>query len=235
MGSPEPEDRIAEQLALIQAKLNTIAGELAVIRRQREEMEDLKEDLTRIAKDLFNSAVEELEDVAPFVKTGDFLFLTKKLIRNTNNLTRIMERLESAADFLEDARPIAKELFQDALMKLQMLDEKGYFEYLRESTKIADNVVAHFSVDDLRMLAENVVAILETIKTITQPEMLDTLNNAVSVYKNLNIADPPRYSLWRAFREMNDPAMQRSLGMFITLMKNLNQQSIPEQHSNRQP
>ena len=57
------------QLQVIESKLDEISAELAEARKQRQEMEDLKEDLTRVAKDLFQSAVEELEDIAPFVNS----------------------------------------------------------------------------------------------------------------------------------------------------------------------
>jgi uncharacterized protein YjgD (DUF1641 family) len=219
---------LAEQLARIQQKLDAITDEMAIMRRQRQEMDDLKEDLTRVARDMFDSAVVEFEDIAPFVKTGDFLFLLKKVLRNTNTITRMMERLEGAIDFVEDAQPIGKELFQDGLMRLHELDQKGYFDYLRETAKITDNIVSHFSVEDIRMLADNIVAILETVKKITQPDMLHAVNNAVMIYKNLNTEELPKYSIWKALREMNSPEMQKGLGMMVTFMKNISQQQTQQ-------
>ena len=47
---------ISGQLAEIQTTLAGITDEMALARRQRQEMEDLKEDLTRVAKDLFAGA-----------------------------------------------------------------------------------------------------------------------------------------------------------------------------------
>ena len=66
------------QLQSIDKKLDLITEELAVVRRQREELNELKEDLTLIAKDVFSTAIDELEDIAPFVQTGDFLHLIKE-------------------------------------------------------------------------------------------------------------------------------------------------------------
>lgn len=74
------------QLHSIDKKLDLISEELAVVRRQREELNELKQDLTVIAKDVFNTAIVELEDIAPFVQTGDFLHLLKKILRNTRNI-----------------------------------------------------------------------------------------------------------------------------------------------------
>ena len=96
------EQDISRQLAEIQSSLDEISSELALVKKQRREMEDLKEDLTRVAKDLFAGAIDEFEDIAPFVKTGDFLHLVKLILRNTNNITLVIGKLESALDFFED-------------------------------------------------------------------------------------------------------------------------------------
>ncbi len=218
------ETDISQQLAAIEAKLDDISSELALAKRQRQEMEDLKEDLTRVAKDLFQSAVEELEDVAPFVKTGDFLHLVKLIVRNTNNITGVIHKLESALDFFEDFKPIAGELFNDGLDKLDRLDRDGYFEFAKEATRISDRIVTHFSAEDVRLLADNIVPILETIKALTQPEMLNALNNAVKVFDKMDMENIEEVSMWKAMSEMRTPEMKRGLGFLITFLKNISQQ-----------
>ncbi len=212
---------IEAQLQAIQRKLDDISEELAVARKQRQEMQELKEDLTIIAKDMFNTAVEELEDVAPFIRTGDFLHLVKKILRNTNNITGAISKLESALDFIEDARPVGKELFNDALEKLDEFDRKGYFKFFEASLEIVDNVVTHFTVEDVRLLADNIVTILETVKNLTQPEMLQALNNGLNVYQNLDPRNVPEYTVLKAFRELHTPEMRRGIGFIISFLKNV--------------
>jgi len=214
---------LALKLDAIQTSLDEITNELAESRRQRQEMQELKEDLTRIAKDVMHSAVEELEDVAPFVKTGDFLHLLKLIVRNTNNITDVISKLESALDFFEDFKPIGQELFHDALEKLDDLDRARYFEFARETKRIADNVVTHFSTEDVRLLADNIVPILETVKAITQPQMLNALSNAVQVFDSLNTENIEEYSIWKTMRELNTPEMKRGMGFMVAFLKNISQ------------
>ncbi|UCD36843.1 MAG: DUF1641 domain-containing protein [Fidelibacterota bacterium] len=221
----------AKQLQDIQAKLDAIHAELEIARRQREEMQELRDDLTLIAKDAFQSAVVELEDIAPFVQTGDFLHLVKKILRNTNNINAAVSQLESTLDFIEDWRPIGKELFNDGLEKLDDLDRKGYFVFLKEIFTVLDNVVTHYSAEDVRILADNIVVILETVKGLTQPEMLDALNNALTVYQNLDTKDLEAYSVWRAIKELRSPEMKRGLGFIITFLKNISQEQLTPQHA----
>ncbi len=211
---------IESQLQSIEKKLDLISEEMAVVRRQREEFNELKDDLTVIAKDALSTTIDELEDIAPFVQTGDFLHLLKKILQNTRNITNVMVQFESALDFFEDAKPVSKELFTDVLEKLDELDRKGYFQFVKELTKVGDQIVEHFSGEDIKLLGDNVITILETVKSITQPEMLSALNNAVGIYQNLDTTNIPQYSIWKVMRELNTPEMKKGIRFGITFVKN---------------
>lgn len=215
--------KLSEQLAALDRKLDLISGEMEALRRYRLELEDLKDDLTRVAKDVFQTAIEEMEEVAPFVHSGDFVHLARKLLRNTRNVATLTTQVESVMDFTRDATPLGKELFNDLLSRLDELDRKGYFEFIRELFTVADRVVMTYSVADVRLLADNVVAILETIKGLTQPEMLQSINNAMVVYRKLDFDSVDEISLWKAFREINRPEMRRALGFLMTFMRNLSE------------
>ncbi len=212
---------LQQQLAQIQSQQALILEELAIARRHRREMEELKEDLTGIAKDVFHTAVIELDDVAPFVQTGDFLKLVKKIIRNIHNINEVIHKFESLLDFFEDGKPIGKDLFQDLLYRLDELDRKGYFEFIAELFRVADNVVTHFGVEDVKLLGENIVSILETVKNLSQPDMLHSINNAVSIYKDLDTQQIEEYTIWRALKELRTPEMKKGIGFIMTFLKNL--------------
>ena len=209
------------QLQSINQKLNLITEELAVVRRQREELNELKQDLTIITKDLLSTAIDEFEDIAPFVQTGDFLHLLKKILQNTQNITMVMTKFESGLDFIADAKPVTKELFSTTLEKLDAFDQKGYFQFIKELITVADRVVEHFSEEDVRLLGDNIITILETVKGLTQPEMLTAINNAVGIYKNLDPKDTPQYSIWKVMRELNTPEMKKGIGFVITFLKRI--------------
>jgi len=209
------------QLQTIDKKLDLISEELAVVRKQREELNELKQDLTIITKDLFSTAVDEFEDIAPFVQTGDFLHLLKKILQNTRNITNVMTQFESGLDFFADVKPISKDLFNNTLEKLNGLDQKGYFQFIKELMNVADRVVEHFSEEDVKLLGDNIIIILETVKELTQPEMLTAINNAVGIYQNLDPTDTPQYSIWKVMRELNTPEMKKGIGFVITFLKKI--------------
>lgn len=212
---------LQSQIHALNAKLDVILEEIEHQRRHRREMEDLKEDLMRVGHDLYRTAVEELEEIHDEVSTGDIAYLGKKLLRNVNNITQTFEQLENLKGFMEDFAPVSRQLSLDLMQRLHELDRKGYFEFIREVMRITDNIVTSFTVDDVRHLADNVVTILNTVKNLTQPDMLQAINNALNVYKKLDITVEGDISLMRLVREMNSPEVRRGLAFMTEFLKNL--------------
>jgi len=198
------EKNMQKQIDEINKKLDIILEEIEHQKRHRREMDDLKDDLTRVGKDLYLTVVDELEEVHDHISMGDMLYLGKKVLRNVNNITKMLEQLESVTDFLHDASPLTREYILDFMKKMDELDRKGYFEFIKESVKIL-----------------NVVTIMNTVKNLTQPDMLHSINNAVAVYKKLDIEVEKEVSVFRLLKELNDPELKRGVAFSIQFLKNL--------------
>ena len=212
---------IQTQLQDIHQKLDFITEQMRETQRRQKELQELKDDLTIIGKDMFNAAVEELDDVAPYFETKDLVHLLKKLLRNTKNLTRILGQLESAEDLFKDLQPMGKQIFNEVLDTLNELDKKGYFEFFRESFQIIDTIVTSFSVDDVKLLQENVVSILLTVKGMTQPEMLQTIDNALGFFRKMDIVVEKDVSYFQIMKEMRNPEVKRGLIFMLEFLKNM--------------
>jgi len=215
------EKALQAQIDSINEKLDVILEEIELQRRHRREMEDLKEDLTRVGKDVYQTALVELEDVHDYMTTGDVLALGKKLLRNVKTISKTIEQLESIRDFLVDFAPISRELTGDLMNRLDELDRKGYFTFMQELGGVADTVVTSFTPEDVKNLGDNVVTILNTVKSLTQPDMLQTINNAIGVYKQLDVQVPENVSLLSLLKEINTPEVKRGLAFALTFLKNV--------------
>jgi uncharacterized protein YjgD (DUF1641 family) len=209
------------QIDEINYKLNIILEEIELQRQHRRMMEDLKDDLYRVGKDLYQTAIIELEEVHDHLNTGDILHLGKKLLRNVNNLSKAFDQMESVRDFARDVSPLVRESILDLMKKLDEFDRKGYFQFAKEMRKAMDNVVTNYNTEDVKLLGENIVAILDTIKNLTQPDMLQAINNAVAVYKNIDIKVEEKVSLMSLLKELNSPEVRRGLAVGLKLLKNL--------------
>jgi len=176
---------LENELSEIHQKLDFITSQMKEYQQRQREIKELKDDMSLIAKDVFDAAVEGLEDVAPYFDTKDLIHLLKKLLRNTKNLNRILTQLESAEDLLADLQPLGKQMFDQLLDTMNELDKKGYFDFFKESIKILDTIVTSFSVEDVRLLRENITPILMTVKSMTQPQMLSTVDKALGFFQKM--------------------------------------------------
>ncbi len=220
------ENNVQEQINEINQKLDLLLQYVNEQRLKSETIEDLVADVSIISKDAFSSAVEELDTRGIELNIEDVKLLAFKLIRNVNNFSQVMDMFESITDLLKDVGPIVNEVGIDFTHKQNEFEQKGYFEFFKEIAKIMDNVISSYPPEEVRALSENIVTILDTVRNITQPDMLHAINNAVSIFKNLDTENIKEYSLWKAFREMNTPEMKRGIGFMITFLKNLSQESI---------
>lgn len=212
------------QINDINKKLDLVLEELAIQKQKRQAVEDLVTDLNLVGNDLFKATVDELDHAGVELDTEELKSLFFRLLRNAGTLNEMLQMAESMIDLSRDVGPVVTQMGLDAIQKMHELEEKGYFEFLKELTGIIDNIVVHFNADDVRLLADNIVTILETLKNLTQPEMLDALNNAVNVFKKIEIDNVEEYSLWKAFNELRTPEGKRGLGFIMTFLKNITQE-----------
>ncbi len=222
------------QLQEIHQKLDFITGQMQEYQRKQREMQELKDELVLIGKDAFQTAVTELEEISPHFDANDLVYLLKKLLRNTRNFTQLMDQLENVTDFMNDVKPLGKQMFTELLETLNTLDRKGYFEFLKEAAKIVDTVVTSFSVEDVRLLRENIASILLTVKNVTQPQMLSTMNNAVGFYQKMDIAVQEKVSYREIFRELKDPEVKRGLVFMLEFVKNMANSNGTNLNQNKQ-
>lgn len=229
MGATETMD-MQDQINAMNRKMDIILEEISIQKQKRQEVEDLVTDLSIIGNDMFKASVDELDHAGVELDSEALKSLLFRLLRNVGTLNDLVEMIESTTDLAKDAAPIVHQLGLDGIAKMNEMEQKGYFDFVREVFQIIDNVVTHFSKEDVRLLAENVVTILETIKSLTQPDMLGAMNNAVNIYKKIETHDIQEYSLWKAFKEMRSPEMRKGIGFMITFLKNIaddtNSQSV---------
>lgn len=147
--------------------------------------------------------------------------MRQKLLRNVTTLTAMFEQLESMRDFLQDAAPLARESFIDFMNTLDEFDRKGYFAFMKELGRVADRVVTSFSPDDVENLGDNVVTILNTVKSMTQPDVLHAANNALNVYKKLDMEVEEDVSLLALLKEMNTPEARKGMVFAIRFLKSI--------------
>jgi len=189
--------------------------------RRRQEMDELKNDLTPIATDLFRLSVEQLDEVESYVQLEDVLRLFKRLMRNTRNLEQMLDQMESMGALYQDLNPLGQDAFLSLMNQLDVMERKGYFNFMRGGMAIMDQVVTAFDEDDVRQLGENIVLILNTVKEMTQPEIMHLLQNTASVMREEEKVE--NVSMFSILRQLNDPAVKRGLSKTLTVLRTVSE------------
>lgn len=208
------------KLDALTGQVQELTGHMQAQQRRQQEWDDLKADLTPVAMDLYQVAVEQLNEVEPYVQLEDLLYLAKRLARNTRNIEQLLDQVESVSDLLQDAGPIVNDAFLTAVQEMDAMEHKGYFRLARESQYVLDNVVAAFGPEDVRQLGDNVVTILMTIKEMTQPEIMAMAQNlAGTMRKTETQQEEIPTSVWSIFKQLRDPQTRRGLALTLDMLK----------------
>jgi uncharacterized protein YjgD (DUF1641 family) len=70
----------------------------------------------------------------------------------------------------------------------------------------------------VQQLGDNIVLILQTVKEMTQPEIMMMLSNTATVVKD---EEPVDTSIISILRQMNDPAVRKGLAKTLQVLKSV--------------
>lgn len=208
---------LTQKLDALSAQVAYLTEQAQIAERQRQERAELVRDVTPIANEAFRLAVEQLEEIQEYIDLGDLLRLAKRLARNGRHLEMMLDQLESAADLLETVGPITDEAFARVVGLLAEAERRGYFTFARGGLHLLDNVVTHFSEEDVNKLGENIVLILNTVKGMTQPEIMQFVHNTLLIAEQ-EVQKPVDTSLFSLLKQLNDPAIRRGLALTMRVM-----------------
>ena len=220
-------------LADLNRKIDDLAGQVGRIvdeaeaqRRRRLDRDELTQDLIPIATEAYDLAVRELDQVEQYVSIEDVLRLGKRLLRNVRNLEEMLDRLEEMKELADELTPLSQDMFLRAMASLEDYERRGYFAFARGGIGILDRVVTSFDEDDVNALGDNIVLILQTVKEMTQPEVMRMLQSTASAVRDAEI--PEDVSMFRLLRDMRDPAVKRGLSRMLGVLRSLDPSTAPE-------
>ena len=184
-----------ERIAALDRKLDFIAEELAHLRRVRLSAEDLAVDLTLVSKDALGDAAEALGAAA--LRPREIGHLVRTVLRDAGLLTKALEQLESAADFVEDAQPIVRDLFRQAVAASQTLEQRGYLGAARAGVRIGDALIQSHSAEDLKQAEASVPQLIGFLRELTRPEVLEALEAIIHGFGRVQATMDVNKSIYR--------------------------------------
>jgi uncharacterized protein YjgD (DUF1641 family) len=206
-----------QKIEVLNSQVAYLTEQAKIAERQRANRAELMRDLTPIADEAFRLSIEQLEEIQEYIELGDLLRFVKRIARNGRNFEKMLDQLESLMDLVETLGPLADEAFEKLVRELTELESKGYFGFARGGKQIMDNIVTSFNEDDVNRLGDNVVLILNTVKDMTQPEIMNFVRNTLMVAEK-EVDKPVDISYLGLMRMMRDPEVRRGLALTMRVL-----------------
>ena len=206
------------EIESIHKKLDILTEYVEAQHKRQQEFDELKQDVIPIANHMMKLSIDELAEIGTEFQVEDLFYLLKRLLRNTGMLMRLVDMLEAGMDLTEEMKPIGLQAFSGIVETLDRLEREGYFALMREGWGIVEHIVQEFTEDDVRALGDNIVAILTTVRSMTQPEILSLADQAVSAIQP-STEEEEAVSTFALLRELSDPKVRRGMSRMLNLLK----------------
>jgi len=222
----KPEQNIQEQIDLINSKLDRVLEFVEHQHLRREELDDLVEDVSIVAKDAFKHTVETLDKAGIELDTCSLECLLIKVAGNLGTFMQMLDMLESFRDFMQDVTPVLHQAGLDAVEKFHEFERKGYIDFVMQLGRVAGKFMETFTAEDLRRIESNMDNITGMLKNLTDPDLLKALNRSSQALKMVKMDDKQDdLSLWRIAMKLKSPEIRKSISYSIRLIEAINQKT----------
>jgi len=224
-------DQLTAQLQAQERQIGLLIQVAQVQQRQIEEFEELKRDVVPIVNHLIKLAIDELAEVNSDFQVEDLFFVLKRLLRDTRMLAGGLNRLEMMMELYDESQVLGKQIFSRVVAELDRMERAGYFTFARGGLNIVERIVTEFTEEDVRLLGENIVLILNTIKDMTQPEILHFIRNTLLIAER-EIEKPVDSSWLSLVGQMRQPEVRRGLALTLRVLQVIGAQAQAPQPGN---
>ncbi len=212
-----------DRLSELDAKLDRLTEQVGYLTARAQEQAEQREMWRELIVDLSPVATEAVATLTAELSTTDLDMaevtrLLKRLAESAAVLDSALAQLQSAHGLVEDIMPLSGDAVAAIIRQLAELEDRGYFTFVREGLGVVDRVVTTYDADDIRALGDNIVLILDTVKQMTQPEIMTMLRRTVD---SIERTDVESASLFRIARQMRDPEVKRGLARLLGVLRTM--------------
>jgi len=172
-----------------------------------------------VAQEALVGVQGELQQLEGQLDLDAWRLLLRKVAASAPRLVRLLDKLEALDDLAGELAPLGGGMLGELAIRLDDLEQRGVLRLLRGGADLLDRIAAHYSQADIDQLSDNIVQILDTVKNLTQPDLLNLANNAASVIHEQEQHPPPRVSLWGMLRAMGEPEVQQGVGALLEILR----------------
>lgn len=162
----------------------------------------------------------------------ELALIAERLDALTAQVARLAERPRQD-DLYDELAPVLRVVMGSAIGRLDALERDGTLAFVRELGGVGQKVLANFSAADVRQLGDAVVTILETVRTLTQPDVMRVAADAGDAIQHADTAKP--MGLFGMMRATKDDDVQRGMAVMMEVLRRIghgvNAMAAKQQHA----
>jgi len=219
---------VEERLDRLSSQVDELVQEMRRQSESREQWQELTHELVPVTQDAMMVASRELEELSQDVSIEDATEFLRTFARSLPKMQALLVQMDSMSELVAELNSLAGAGMATVSDSLAEAERKGYFTFARHGAQMVDEVVTSFTEEDVVALRDNIVLILNTVKELTQPEVMTLLNRTGVSLQSIQDdagAEPP--SAFALVRQMRDPQVRRGLGRTLALLRTVGEESAP--------
>jgi hypothetical protein len=210
-----------ERLDQLSAQVAFLVADAERRNAERERWSELTHDLAPIGRQAMGTATETFEDLD--LSLEDLARFARTMVDALPTLEAGMAQLGSLSELAGTVSELSGPAFEAVTSRFAAADDKGYFAFARAGAGIAERVVTSFTEEDVEALGENIVLILNTVKEMTQPEVMGMLRRTIHTVQDQDTSGEPP-SMFALVREMRDPQVRRGLARMLAALRSMGEE-----------
>ncbi|MEZ4399822.1 MAG: TusE/DsrC/DsvC family sulfur relay protein [Kofleriaceae bacterium] len=143
--------------------------------------------------------------------------ITARLDALTAQVELLVEHERRRGELYDELVPIGRVAMTAAITRLGQLEADGTLAFVRELGGIGQRVLAHFSPADVRQLGDAAVTILETVRSLTQPDVMRVAADAGDAIHDAEATKP--LGLFGMMRATKDADVQRGMALMVEVLR----------------
>ena len=145
--------------------------------------------------------------------------LEAKIDALTGHIDYLVERQRWQADLVDEMMPILRLAMNVGADNLHDLEQKGFFAFGREAVRVVERIVESYSEEDVRALGGHIVGIMDTVKNVTQPAILQVANEATDVLHHADDVQP--MGMMGMVRATRDDDTQKGMAIVFEVLRQI--------------
>jgi tRNA 2-thiouridine synthesizing protein E len=151
--------------------------------------------------------------------TMDTQGLHERLETLSAQVAFLVEQQKKRQELYDELSPILREVLGAATEKLDAVEKRGWLQFAGALGEVATRILDHYSADDVRALGGAIVAILDTVRAMTQPEVLAIVGEAGAALQHADEAQP--IGMLGMMRASRDGDVQKGMAVLMELLRHV--------------